>query len=133
MTIDKIEVAALAARDIGDMVHICNFNELVTFDAVLELIEKLKVSDKELERERMRLAACGTAALGYFEGCHDEYKSASLADVLRLRDRLEAAEKDVTQQGARIEAIREAINDFDWNKDEWMLIRTIREAVKEKP
>ncbi len=40
---------------------------------------------KELERERIRLAACGSAALGYYEGCKDEYKSASLDDVLRLR------------------------------------------------
>jgi hypothetical protein len=40
----------------------------------------------ELETERLRLAACGVAALGYFEGCKDEYRSASLEDVLRLRD-----------------------------------------------
>jgi hypothetical protein len=39
----------------------------------------------ELERERIRLAACGSAALGYYDGCKDEYKSASLDDVLRLR------------------------------------------------
>ena len=38
----------------------------------------------ELERERIRLAACGSAALGYYDGCNDEYKSASLDDVLRL-------------------------------------------------
>ena len=38
-----------------------------------------------LETECMRLAACSTAALGYFDGCIDEYKSASLNDVLRLR------------------------------------------------
>ena len=49
-------------------------------------IERLKA---ELERERMRLAACGTAALGYFEGCHEDYKSASLDDVLRLREDLQ--------------------------------------------
>jgi hypothetical protein len=39
----------------------------------------------ELERERVRLAACGCAALGYFDGCHEDYKSASLDDVLSLR------------------------------------------------
>lgn len=38
-----------------------------------------------LETERQRLAACGVAALGYFDGCADEYKSASLSDVLSLR------------------------------------------------
>lgn len=42
----------------------------------------------ELERERMRLAAVGTAALGYFEGCCPEYESATLHDVLRLYNRL---------------------------------------------
>lgn len=44
---------------------------------------------EQLEVERMRLAACGTAALGYFNGCADQYKSASLADVLRLREQLD--------------------------------------------
>ena len=38
----------------------------------------------DLETERMRLAACGVAALGYFDGCKDEYRSASLDDVLQL-------------------------------------------------
>lgn len=50
----------------------------------------IKVTDEverlgaELEIERMRLAACGTAALGYLKGCSPEYDSASLQDVLRL-------------------------------------------------
>ena len=47
---------------------------------------------QQLETERMRLAACGTAALGYFDGCKDEYKSASLDDVLRLRQQLAECE-----------------------------------------
>lgn len=48
--------------------------------------QEAKLRD-ELETERMRLAGCGVAALGYFDGCCDTYKSASLDDVLRLRDR----------------------------------------------
>ena len=44
----------------------------------------LDTNESELERERMRLAACGVAALGYFTDCHDDYKSASLDDVLQL-------------------------------------------------
>lgn len=40
---------------------------------------------KELEVERMRLAACGVAALGYFNGCAKEYESSSLYDVMELR------------------------------------------------
>ncbi|MHC9098251.1 hypothetical protein [Pseudomonas aeruginosa] len=47
--------------------------------------------EAELETERMRLAGCGTAALGYFDGCADAYKSASLSDVLRLRADCDAA------------------------------------------
>lgn len=45
--------------------------------------------ERELETERMRLSACGTAALGYYDGCADEYRSASLDDVLRLRAEVE--------------------------------------------
>lgn len=56
----------------------------------------------ELETERLRLAACGVAALGYFNGCVDDYKSASLEDVLRLRQQL--AERD-----ALIERMRDAL------------------------
>lgn len=52
--------------------------------------ERIKELEAELERERLRLAACGSAALGYFDGCKDEYKSASLDDVLRLREQLAA-------------------------------------------
>jgi hypothetical protein len=47
-----------------------------------EDVDKLK---EELENERIRHAACGTAALGYFTGCHEKYLSASLQDVINLR------------------------------------------------
>lgn len=63
----------------------------------IRLGERIAALEKELETERMRLAACGVAALGYFNGCADEYKSASLDDTLRLqaeKERLrEALEK----------------------------------------
>lgn len=55
--------------------------------------DELQKLRDELERERMRLAGCGVAALGYFDGCHPDYDSASLQDVLRLRARLDAFEK----------------------------------------
>jgi hypothetical protein len=54
----------------------------------------------ELETERQRLAACGVAALGYFEDCIDAYKSASLSDVLNrqiLRDVLRAPAEDESE------------------------------------
>ncbi len=57
------------------------------------LMAKLEVAEKEVEIERMRLAACGVAALGYFEGCAEEYISASLNDVLALRAKIEALGK----------------------------------------
>lgn len=49
---------------------------------------------EEVERERIRLAACGCAAIGYFDGCKDEYHSASLDDVLRLQEKLAACQKE---------------------------------------
>lgn len=52
------------------------------------LLKRIAELEAEIERERMRLAACSAAALGYFDGCIDEYKSASLDDVLRLREQL---------------------------------------------
>ena len=51
---------------------------------ILKLIEQNKALEADLETERLRLAACGVAALGYFDGCKDEYRSASLEDTLRL-------------------------------------------------
>lgn len=47
-----------------------------------EDVDKLK---QELEDERIKHAACGTAALGYFTGCHEKYLSASLQYVINLR------------------------------------------------
>jgi len=57
-----------------------------------DLIKRAESAEKKaghlesaLETERIRLAACSSAALGYFTECSDEYKSASLSDVLELR------------------------------------------------
>lgn len=51
----------------------------------------------ELEIERQRLVACSVAALGYFEGCADVYRSASLNDVLKLRAECDAAKARVAE------------------------------------
>jgi hypothetical protein len=51
---------------------------------LLRLFPYVRQLENDLELERMRLAACGVAALGYFDGCNKEYESASLHDVLRL-------------------------------------------------
>jgi len=57
-----------------------------------ELEAEAKKLKKELQTERIRLAACGIAALGYFNGCCDNYKSGSLGDVLKLREKCEKLE-----------------------------------------
>ena len=62
---------------------------------VADVRSELNSTKEELETERMRLAGCGVAALGYFEGCRDEYKSSSLDDVLRLRQQLQAAQEEI--------------------------------------
>lgn len=56
--------------------------------------QEIEMLEAECEKERMRLAACGVAALGYFDGkCHDDYKSASLDDVMSLRKRADLVDK----------------------------------------
>ena len=47
----------------------------------------------------------GVAALGYFEGCNDEYKSASLSDTLNLY----AANTELRQQLATAQADNEQL------------------------
>lgn len=72
-----------------------------------EAIDELNRLRAELERERMRLAACGTAALGYFYGCHEDYKSASLDDVLRLVERCKRAEAERDALRREVELLRQ--------------------------
>lgn len=58
--------------------------------------------EAQLEIERMRLAACSVAALGYYDECSDEYKSASLADVLNMRSLLTRCKADLSTANSRI-------------------------------
>ena len=62
-------------------------------DLLLER-DRAEKAEKELETERMRLVGCSIAALGYFKGCVDEYKSASLSDVLALKAKYDSAVSD---------------------------------------
>jgi hypothetical protein len=57
----------------------------------------------------MRLAACSTAALGYFTDCHPDYLSASLQDVLSLRDQLTAEKQARERAEAKAELYEEAL------------------------
>jgi hypothetical protein len=74
-------------------------------DKIADLTAKLAEAEQSLEYERMRLAACSTAALGYFEDCVPEYRSAALEDILALR----ATNSELRAEVARL--IREAITD----------------------
>jgi len=64
-------------------------------DKCKKLEQQLKEANDKLEVERMRLAGCSVAALGYFDGCDDEYKSASLDDVLSLYEQLKEANDEL--------------------------------------
>jgi hypothetical protein len=52
----------------------------------MTLQQRIDILENQLECERMRLVACSVAALGNFVSCAEEYKSAALYDVLRLRE-----------------------------------------------
>lgn len=64
-------------------------NREIGWKAAEYAANRIKKLTAELDTERQRLAACGVVAFGYFDGCADEYKSASLGDVLRLRAEVE--------------------------------------------
>lgn len=60
-----------------------------------EKTRRIAQLERDLDTERMRLAGCGTAALGYHrrtDRIAPEYVSAALNDVLRLYERWEAAD-----------------------------------------
>ncbi|GAB6036189.1 hypothetical protein JCM15519_07480 [Fundidesulfovibrio butyratiphilus] len=65
--------------------------------ALLDEVKRLKA---ELEHERLRLAACGVAALGYTNDAGGA-ESASFDEVVRLRARAEKAERHLAAAGSR--------------------------------
>jgi len=88
-------------------------------DAVAALIqlreENARLND-ECERERMRLTACGVAALGYHkdgDSIHPDYESASLSDVHQLTAKLERAEAEVARLKERLEAQFKRLTSMD--------------------
>ena len=85
--------------------------ELSDIEDLCHDADRARELEKELETERMRLAGCGVAAIGYFTECADEYKSASLDDVLRLYQ--EAADLRVKLNGAYEKAAQELEKAFD--------------------
>ncbi|HDL5089444.1 TPA: hypothetical protein PXD14_006458, partial [Pseudomonas aeruginosa] len=81
-------------KTISDNYYVLCVERQQQLDAALARVAELEA---ELETERMRLSACATAALGYFDGCADAYKSASLSDVLRLRGDCDAALAEIAE------------------------------------
>lgn len=89
--------------------------------AVLALIDRLKKSEADLERERIRLAACGVVALAdtpesaaRARNMREEYRSASCDDVARMADQVMA-----------LRAERDAVAAYDTN----LIDQTLRESL----
>ena len=68
---------------------------------------KIAELGNQLEIERMRLAGCSVAALGYFDGCNDEYNSASLQDVLALRTKADQQAAKIAELEAEVEKTKQ--------------------------
>lgn len=77
-------------------------------------VSLVELRGEELETERLRLAACSTAALGYFIDCADKFKSASLDDVLALVKR--EKESRAYAEGVAAPA-RELLYLYDWRPE----------------
>ena len=101
----------LSLRDIDDMTR--------------PFRQRIAALEEDLERERMRLAACSTAALGYFDTCHDDYRSAALDDVLALRNCATALEAFVTA----FDAWRPEWEHGPVNRKAWIVMMEIRENL----
>lgn len=114
------ELERLAKELIGSVPGTASYRDLsivftVTMspDGVLSLIDRLKKAESELERERMRLAACGVVALAdtpesaaQAREMRDEYRSASCDDVARRVDECYWSEYEVPL--GIVERIKEA-------------------------
>jgi hypothetical protein len=71
------------------------------------LRERVAALEADVERERIRLAACGVAALGYHkdgDSIHPDYESASLSDVHQLTAKLKRAEASEADARTKIAA-----------------------------
>ena len=104
---------------------------------ILSLIDRLKKAEAELERERMRLAACGVVAMAdtpesaaKAQEMRDEYRSASCDDVSRRVDEC------MTLRAER-DALAALVSDLDESSSYWSeyevplgIVERIKEAAK---
>ena len=138
------ELERLAKELIGSVPGTASYRDLsivftVTMspDGVLSLIDRLKKAESELERERMRLAACGVVALAdtpesaaQAREMRDEYRSASCDDVARRVDEC------MTLRAER-DALGALVSDLDESSSYWSeydvplgIVERIKEAAK---
>jgi hypothetical protein len=98
---------------------------------------RIRALEAEVETERMRLAGCGVAALGYFNGCAPEYDSASLQDVLKLRKRVDSefalrktAETYAARNALRVIELDAALERYALNPP-WDRVIALEAALRE--
>ena len=124
-------------KELRSMVNGAQFESFAN-SVIHSLLDHLEAAENKLETERMRLAACSVAALGYFDGCAKEYTSASLDDVLNLRKRLEAAEKELVEirHGAAvandtIKALQAKVEQMERQEPECEVVGQVRNVLYE--
>lgn len=122
-SIDQLINGANAAKStmLDDVVKACAEAEKLA----IERADRIEALEQELETERMRLAACGVAALGYFDGCKDEYRSASLDDTLRLYAKCGSLESEVKEQALQY------VSSFGQCKEHMERISALEQLAKE--
>lgn len=112
-------------KESSKLLNLAGRSLMKAIEEIAELGQRLEESEKELERERMRLLACGVVALANTRESAakqrkmmPEYWSASCGDVcnaidreMDLRERLEESEKDAKKWRAVSEEMRRAIGD----------------------
>lgn len=85
-------------------------NVETVLDALRQRVRELEAAvmgvNEELERERLRLAACGVAARGESRSVNTIYTSDSLKAVVALRTRAERAERERERMREVVEAAR---------------------------
>lgn len=86
---------------------------------IVELEQKLAEKDAELERERIRLAACGVVAISdtpesaaASRQMNDEYRSASCDDVARRVDECMQLRQQLAEANAKVEGLYKRLSVF---------------------
>jgi len=109
-----LSMLGISAPESDESLMLCQFSLLGMMRHKIQQIydqpDRTAQLEAKLETERQRLAACGVAALGYFEGCSPQYKSGSLEDVLRLRD----SNKQLQADNKRlVEHLKQTVDAFE--------------------